>query len=129
VGRIEIKARDGTSLGVLTRPATGFSFQRGAGARVIATPLQISPQQAARDRNLVRQVHAERQRGQNLVAQRRAARPQGVAPRPGEKPNGVPPRPPGVRQKPPEQRGALPPLPRAGMPPKGKPPPKDKHAR
>jgi hypothetical protein len=111
VGRIEIKARDGTSLGVLTRPATGFSFQRGAGARVVATPLQISPQQAARDQNLVRQVHAERQRGQTLVAQRRAARPQGVGPRPGQKPNGAPPRPPGVQQKPPVQRGALPPRP------------------
>lgn len=126
VGRIEVKARDGTALGVLTRPATGFSLQRGlgGGARVVATPLQISPQQAALDRNLVSQVHAERQRGQALVAQRRAARPRGPAPRNGIR--GEPPRPatPAVRppgpQKPPAVRRG--PVQRPASPPKAKPP-------
>jgi len=152
VGRIEVKGRDGTSLGVLTRPATGLSLQRGmgAGARVVATPLQISPQQAALDRNLVSQVHAERQRGQALVAQRRASRPQGATPRNGQRgeprpdtPAGRPPapaqKPPAVQppaspaekqpavqpsprpaQKQPELRRSPPPRP--AMPPRGKPP-------
>lgn len=98
VGRIEVKGRDGTSLGVLTRPATGLSLQRGAGpgARVLATPLKVSPQEAARDQHLVQQVHAERQRGQALVAQRRAARPPGATPRNGQ-PVGPKPNTPAVR--------------------------------
>ncbi|MDR3465081.1 MAG: FecR domain-containing protein [Xanthobacteraceae bacterium] len=125
VGRIEVKARDGTSLGVLTRPATGFSLQRGlgGGARVVATPLQISPQQAALDQNLVRQVHAERQRGQALVAQRRATRPHGPVPRNGIRGAPRPPapavRPPGPQKPPAVRRG---PAPRPAFPPKGKPP-------
>ncbi|MGP8120314.1 MAG: FecR domain-containing protein [Xanthobacteraceae bacterium] len=134
VGRIEVKARDGTALGVLTRPATGFSLQRAAGARVVATALQISPQQAARDQTLVRQVHAERQRGQALVAQRRAARPHGAAPRNGQrgesKPPAVPSAHPPAGQKPAlERRGAAP---RPAVPPKPKPPkppPKPKRGR
>lgn len=116
VGRIEVKGRDGTALGVLTRPATGLSLQRGpgAGARVVATPLQISPQQAARDQNLVRQVHAERQRGQALVAQRRAARP----PAPGSGPRGAPkPNGPAVRPQP----GPSPTPPAGGKPPAAQP--------
>jgi len=153
VGRIEVKGRDGTSLGVLTRPATGLSVQRGAGAgaRVVATPLQISPQEAARDQNLVRQVHAERQRGQALVAQRRAARPRGAAP--GTGPRGAPksgapagrPSPalkPPAAQPPPspaqKQPGVQPPSapkppalrrgppPRPAMPPRGRPVKQDK---
>jgi len=98
VGRIEVRGRDGTALGVLTRPATGLSLQRGAGtgARVVATPLQISPQEAARDQHLVRQVHAERQQGQALVAQRRAARPRGATPRNGQ-PAGPKPKTPAAR--------------------------------
>jgi hypothetical protein len=124
VGRIEVKARDGTALGVLTRPATGFSLQRGAGARVVATALQISPQQAARDQTLVRQVHAERQRGQALVAQRRAMRPHGTAPRNGQRGESKPPavpsaHPPAVQRPALERRGAAP---RPVVPPRPKPP-------
>jgi hypothetical protein len=129
VGRIEVTGRDGASLGVLTRPATGLSLQRGPGARVVAAPLQISPQQAARDRNLVSQVHAERQRGQAFVAQRRAARPGGAPrngirgePRPGAPRPGAPSaRPPGG-QKPAVERRAGPPRPAAA--PRVKPQPR-----
>jgi len=108
VGRIEISSRDGAALGVLTRGATGFAIQRGTGGRVVATPLQISPQQAARDQTLVRQVHAERQRGQALVAQRRATRQRGPGRQPGIR-NGVrpnAPQPPGA-EKPAIQKPAV----------------------
>ena len=74
VGRIEVTGRDGASLGVLSRGATGLSIQRGMGARVIATPLQISPQQAARDQGIVRQVHTAQQVGRSIVAERRTQR-------------------------------------------------------
>lgn len=120
VGRIEVRGRDGASLGVLTRAATGFSLQRGG--RVVATPLQISPQQAALDQNLVRQVHAERQRGQAMVAARRAARPRGPQQQPrnglrGEPRPGAPAaHPPGLQNPPAARKG-----PALRPPPKPKP--------
>ena len=63
VGRIEVFGRDGGSLGVLSRGATGFAIRPGlvGGAqRFTAAPLQISPQQAERDRGFVRQTSRRR---------------------------------------------------------------------
>lgn len=75
VGRIEIRGRDGTSLGVLTRGATGFAVRGGAGLRPTALALQISPQQVARDRTIVQQIHQAQSAGRSIVAQRRLRQP------------------------------------------------------
>src|SRR5262249_36229664 len=52
VGRIEVfsPGRGGSSLGVLTRAASGFGIGAAVGGRFSAIPLTISPQQVARDR-------------------------------------------------------------------------------
>jgi hypothetical protein len=73
VGHIEVTGRDGTRLGLLSQGATGFAIRpgMGAGARFAAVPLSISPQQAARDQGIVRQVHAAQAVGRQVVTQRR----------------------------------------------------------
>src|SRR5258707_15892667 len=57
VGRIEVNDRAGARLGFLTQGASGFTIRPGAGGRVAAAPLAISPQQALRDQGFGRQVH------------------------------------------------------------------------
>jgi hypothetical protein len=76
VGRIDIRGRDGAQLGLLTQGATGFAIRGGAGGRFSAVPLQISPQQIARDQGIVRQVHAAQSAGRQIVQQQRALRQQ-----------------------------------------------------
>jgi hypothetical protein len=73
VGRIEVNGRDGARLGLLSQGSTGFAIRPGigAGARFAAVPLAISPQQAARDQGIVRQVHAAQRVGRQVVTQRR----------------------------------------------------------
>jgi len=103
VGQIEVNGRDGARLGTLTRGASGFSIRPGAGGRVAAVTLTISPQQAERDRGLVREVHAAQSVGRQIVSQRRNQRLQN----PGNNRNN-----PAVRPAPqpaPERRGAAPP--------------------
>jgi hypothetical protein len=75
VGRIEVNGRDGARLGLLSQGSTGFAIRpgMGAGARFAAVPLAISPQQAARDQGIVRQVHAAQRVGRQVVTQRRNA--------------------------------------------------------
>lgn len=75
VGRIEVNGRDGARLGLLTQGASGFAIRPGVGgARFAAVPLQISPQQIARDQGIVRQVHAAQTSGRQIVQQQRALR-------------------------------------------------------
>ncbi len=84
VGRIEVDGRDGARLGFLTQAASGFAIRPGAGGRFSASPLVISPQQAARDQGIVRQVHAAQTVGRQIVTQQRALRranPAGNTPR------------------------------------------------
>jgi hypothetical protein len=76
VGRIDIRGRDGAQLGLLTQASTGFAIRGGAGGRFAAVPLQISPQQAARDQGIVRQVRAAQVSGRRIVTQQRALRQQ-----------------------------------------------------
>jgi hypothetical protein len=73
VGHIEINGRDGARLGLLSQGATGFAIRMGAagGTRFAAVPLSISPREAARDRGIVRQVHAAQSVGRGIVTQRR----------------------------------------------------------
>ncbi|MFB9264446.1 FecR domain-containing protein [Bradyrhizobium erythrophlei] len=72
VGRIEVNDRSGTSLGVLTRGASGFAIRPGTGgARFAAVPLTISPQQVARDQGFVRQLHTAQTLGRQVVTEQR----------------------------------------------------------
>jgi hypothetical protein len=74
VGRIEVFGRDGSQLGVLNRGATGFAVRAGApGApqRFSAVPLQISAQEAERDRSFTRQAFSTQLVGRQMNIQRR----------------------------------------------------------
>jgi hypothetical protein len=108
VGRIEVNGRDGARLGFLTQGASGFTIRPGAGGRLAALPLVISPQQALRDQGFVRQVHAAQSVGRQIVTQRRNQRlqnplrnnPANPARGPGlQRQNGLP-KGPGSRQQP-----------------------------
>jgi hypothetical protein len=74
VGHIDVHDRSGVRLGSLTQGASGFTIRPGAGGRVTAAALVISPQQAARDQGVVRQVHAAQVVGRQVVTQQRALR-------------------------------------------------------
>lgn len=74
VGTIDVADRSGARLGTLTRGSSGFTIRAGAGGRFTAAPLQISPQQAARDQGFVRQVHAAQAVGRQVVTEQRALR-------------------------------------------------------
>ena len=58
VGRIEVFNPQGASLGTLTQSASAFAFRPGAGGRLEAVPYQIPPQEAARDRGVLRRLFA-----------------------------------------------------------------------
>lgn len=74
VGTIDINDRNGARLGSLTQGSSGFTVRSGPGGRVTAAPLVISPQQAARDQGIVRQVHAAQAVGRQVVSEQRALR-------------------------------------------------------
>jgi hypothetical protein len=77
VGRIEVFGRDGSQLGILTRGASGFAIRAGAGGqRFSAVPLQISAQEAERDRSFVRQAFSTRLIGRQINTQRRTLQQQ-----------------------------------------------------
>ena len=133
VGRIEVFGRDGGQLGVLNRAATGFAVRAGApGApqRFAAVPLQISPQEADRDRAFTRQAFSSQLVGRQINIQRRTLQQQRNQLRPNQqRPNNLqrPNQLPGREQRPQLQHlpgqqgapGAHPALQRApGTPPK-----------
>ena len=144
VGTIDVNDRSGARLGSLTQGSSGFTIRAGAGGRLTAAPLMISPQQAARDQGIVRQVHAAQAVGRRVVTEQRALRranpnrtnPRGapgqngpqrqnnLQQRPGVQPPGTQrPNAPGLRQGGSPNRAAPPP--RRPPPPK-KPPPKER---
>jgi len=105
VGQIEVNDRQGARLGTLTQGASGFSIRPGTGgARFAAVPLAISPQQAARDQGIVRQVHAAQTVGRQIVTEQRAIRRANPPGQPG-RPPGQQPRPQPNQQQPPRQPG------------------------
>ena len=111
VGTIEVADRNGARLGTLTRGASGFTIRPGAGGRITAAPLAISPQQSARDRGIVRQVHAAQNVGRQVVNEQRALRranpnrtnPQG---QPGQRQNNPQQRQNNLQQRGPQQPGS-----------------------
>jgi hypothetical protein len=81
VGRIEVFG-GGARLGILSRAATGFAIRRNAAQQFAAIALQISAQQAARDRTFVRGVFSAQGIGRRFVIQRRNLRLQNLQQRP-----------------------------------------------
>jgi hypothetical protein len=74
VGHIDVSDRNGARLGSLTQGSSGFVIRAGAGGRITAAPLLISPQQMARDQGIVRQVHTAQTVGRQVVSEQRALR-------------------------------------------------------
>lgn len=76
VGHIEVNDRSsGTRLGALTQGSSGFAIRAGAGGpggmRFAAVPITIAPQQIARDRGFVSQVHLAQTTGRQIVTEQR----------------------------------------------------------
>ncbi|WP_027529453.1 FecR domain-containing protein [Bradyrhizobium sp. WSM3983] len=96
VGHIDVNDRaSGTRLGVLTQASSGFAIRPGAagpgGMRFAAVPITIPPQQIARDRGFVSQVHAAQTTGRQIVTEQRdfrRANPAAISriPRPAQPP-------------------------------------------
>lgn len=94
VGHIDVNDRtSGARLGALTQGASGFAIRPGAGGgmRFAAVPITIPPQQIARDRGFVSQVHAAQTTGRQIVTEQRdfrRANPAAVSriPRPAQPP-------------------------------------------
>jgi hypothetical protein len=87
VGRIEVFGRDGSQLGVLNRGATGFAVRAaapGAPQRFSAVPLQISAQEAERDRSFTRQAFSTQLVGRQMNIQRRTLQQRNQQLRPGQ---------------------------------------------
>lgn len=96
VGHIDVNDRtSGTRLGALTQASSGFAIRPGAGGpggmRFAAVPITIPPQQIARDRGFVGQVHAAQTTGRQIVTEQRdfrRANPAAISriPRPAQPP-------------------------------------------
>lgn len=96
VGHIEVNDRSsGARLGALTQAASGFAIRPGAATagvmRFAAVPITIAPQQIARDRGFVSQVHLAQTTGRQIVTEQRdfrRANPAAVSriPRPAQPP-------------------------------------------
>lgn len=96
VGHIDVNDRtSGTRLGALTQASSGFAIRPGAGGpggmRFAAVPITIPPQQIARDRGFVSQVHAAQTTGRQIVTEQRdfrRANPAAISriPRPAQPP-------------------------------------------
>ncbi|PDT87060.1 iron dicitrate transport regulator FecR [Bradyrhizobium sp. Y36] len=76
VGHIDVDDRtSGTRLGALTQGASGFAIRPGAAIagtmRFAAVPITIAPQQIARDRGFVSQVHLAQTTGRQIVTEQR----------------------------------------------------------
>jgi hypothetical protein len=96
VGHIDVDERaSGARLGALTQAASGFAIRPGAASggvmRFAAVPITIPPQQIARDRSFVSQVHLAQATGRQIVTEQRdfrRANPTAISriPRPAQPP-------------------------------------------
>lgn len=75
VGHIDVDDRSsGARLGALTQASSGFAIRPGASGGVMrfaAVPITIPPQQIARDRGFVSQVHLAQTAGRQIVTEQR----------------------------------------------------------
>lgn len=80
VGRIDVRARDGAPLGMLTQGASGFTVRGamvpGFGMRMSAMPMVMSAQMIARDRGFTQRVFAMQGIGRRIVTEQRNFRMQ-----------------------------------------------------
>ena len=74
VGQIEVFNLQGGRLGTLTQGSSAFAIRLGPGGRFAAVPFQIPPQEAARDRGVVRRLFASHNIGRQMLIQRRQLR-------------------------------------------------------
>jgi len=76
VGHIDVNDRtSGARLGALTQGSSGFAIRPGTGgARFAAVPISIPPQQIARDRSFVSQLHQAQTAGRQIVTEQREFR-------------------------------------------------------
>jgi FecR protein len=110
VGQIEVFNLQGGALGTLTQGASAFALHTGPGGRLQAVVFPIPPEEAARDRGLLRRLRFSHNVGHRMIMERRRSR--GLRPRrannplrPGLRLNPHPhPRPPSLKPKPPWQR-------------------------
>ena len=70
VGQIEVFNPQGVRLGALTQGASAFVLRPGAGGRLEAVPYQIPPQEAARDRGVLRRLFASYNIGRRKTLER-----------------------------------------------------------
>ncbi len=70
VGQIEVFNPQGERLGALTQGASAFVFRPGPGGRLAAVPYQIPPQEAARDRGVLRRLFASHNIGRRKTLER-----------------------------------------------------------
>ncbi len=70
VGQIEVFNPQGERLGALTQGASAFVFRPGTGGRLAAVPYQIPPQEAARDRGVLRRLFASHNIGRRKTLER-----------------------------------------------------------
>jgi hypothetical protein len=70
VGQIEVFNRQGGRLGTLTQGASAFTIARGPGGAFRAVPFQIPPEEAARDRGVLRRLFASHAVGRRMTAER-----------------------------------------------------------
>ncbi|WP_441239368.1 FecR domain-containing protein [Bradyrhizobium sp. 930_D9_N1_4] len=76
VGHIDVDDRSsGTRLGAPTQASSGFAIRPGAATagvmRFAAVPITIAPQQIARDRGFVSQVHLAQTTGRQIITEQR----------------------------------------------------------
>lgn len=70
VGRIEVFNQQGGQLGALTQGSSAFVIRSGPGGRLVAVPVQISPQEAAVDRGVVQRLFASHKIGLQAIQRR-----------------------------------------------------------
>jgi len=90
VGRIEVFTPQGGQLGTLTQASSAFAIRRGLGGRFAAIPFQIPPQEAARDRNVVRRLFASHNIGRQMMIQRQQLRAPSRQLPSNQRPNNLP---------------------------------------
>jgi len=76
VGRIEVFGLQGATVGSLTLAASAFTLRLGAGGRLEAVPYPIPPEEAARDRGVLRRLFASHSIGRRMTRDRQRSRSQ-----------------------------------------------------